>query len=103
MTESSSHIRAKRKAAGKSGKTEKPIPGGQRLDAATRKRAVEVELSGNFKAAAQRLKKSRKPQKVMIVRQHDMKKASQAMRGVGVGGTVKNLSGTNRLSVAKPK
>ena len=103
MTESRSHVRAKRKAAGKSGKTEKPIAGGQRLDAATRKRATEVELSGNFNAAAQRLKKSRKPQKVMIVRQHDMKKASQAMRRFGVGGTVKNRSGTKRISVPKPK
>ena len=53
--------------------------------------------------AAQRLKKSRKPQKVMIVRQHNMKKASQAMRRVGVGGTVKNRSGTKRISVPKPK
>ena len=48
MSESKSHKLHKRKAAGKSGKTEVKLPGGRRLDAATRNRATEIERSGNF-------------------------------------------------------
>ena len=103
MSESNIHKRAKRRAAGKSGRVEKPLPGNRRLDAATRNRATEVELSGKFLAAARRLKSSRLKQKVMVVRHHDMTDAAEAMRKVGVGGTVKNLSGTKRRSVPKPK
>ncbi len=46
MAESQSHKRAKAKAAGKSGTTEKPLSGNRRLDAATAKKATEVERSG---------------------------------------------------------
>ena len=46
MSESSRHKRAKSKAAGRQGITEKPLPGGRRLDAASKKRATEVERSG---------------------------------------------------------
>ena len=102
MSESVSHRRAKRKAAGKSGTTEKKLPGGRRLDASTRRKAAEIELSGNFRAAAERLKASRKPQKVMVVRQPDMKKAAAAMRKAGVGGSVRNIKGTKRISIPKP-
>jgi hypothetical protein len=104
MPESSSHNRAKRRAAGPGGKTEVKLPGNQRLDAksAGGKKAVEVERSGNLEAAARRLKKSRAPQKVLQVPQKDMSDAAAAMRKVGVGGTVKNLTGTKRRSVSKP-
>ena len=43
MTESQSHKSAKKRAAGKSGNIEVPLPGGRRLDAATPKKAIEVE------------------------------------------------------------
>ena len=102
MSESTSHKRAKSKAAGKSGQTEKKLPGGRRLDAATKKRATEIERSGSksgLEKAAKRLKASRKPQKVLSVPQKDMAKARAAMKNAGVKGTVKNLSGTRRSSV----
>lgn len=104
MAESESHKRAKRKAAGKSGQTEVLLSGGRRLDAATKKRATEVERSGTktgLRKAAQRLKDSGKPQRVLQVPQKDMKKAVDAMREVGVTGSVKNMSGTKRRSVSK--
>jgi len=43
MAESQTHKRAKRKAAGKSGTTEKKISKNRRLDAATKKRATELK------------------------------------------------------------
>lgn len=103
MAESESHKRAKRKAAGKSGKTEVPLPGGQRLDAATKRKAIEVERSGNLDAAAARLKKSGKPNKVLQVPQKDMAAARAALRKARIAGTVKNLGGTKVSHVSKPK
>ena len=102
MAESQSHNRAKSKAAGKSGKTEVQIKGGRRLDAQTKKRATEVERSGknaSLEDAAQRLKDSRKPQKVLQVPQNHMDKAVKAMKAKRVKGTVKNMKGTKRQSV----
>ena len=106
MSETTSHERAKQKAAGKTGKTEVRITGNRRLDAATKKKATEIERSGTMDGlvkAAQRLKSSRKPQKVLQVPQKDMSKAVQAMKRVGAGGSVKNMSGTKRRSVPKKK
>ena len=106
MAESQSHKQAKRKAAGKTGKTEAPLKGGGRLDARTKIKATEVERSGSsagLEKAAKRLKQSRKPQKVLMVPQNDMDKATKAMRKVGVSGTVKNLSGTKRRQVKSAK
>ena len=102
MAETKSHKGAKARAAGTSGKTEVPLPGGRRLDAATDKRATEVERSGsnaNLEKAARRLKSSGKPQKVLQVPQPDMSAAATAMKKVGVKGTVKNMSGTKRRPV----
>ena len=106
MAESEAHKRAKAKAAGLKGKTEVPISGGRRLDAATPKKATEVERSGTsagLEKAAQRLKASKKPQKVLQVPNKDMAKATAAMRKKGVGGTVKNMGGTKRTSVPKKR
>ena len=77
MSESSSHKRAKSKAAGKSGKTEAPLQRNRRIDAVISKKATEVERSGTksgLKKAAQRLQDSRKPHKVLQVPQKDMSK-----------------------------
>ena len=108
MPETPSHRRAKSKAAGPGGQTEVPLPGGKRLDARTQGggRATEVERSGSaqgLEAAASRLKQTRAPQKVLQVPQKDMDAAAKAMRKVGVGGTVKNMAGTKRRSVSRPK
>ena len=104
MSESESHKKAKRAAAGKGGRTEVPLSGNRRLDAATPSRATEVERTGSQKAlekAARRLRDSGKKQKVLQVPNQDMDKATEAMRKVGVSGTVKNLGGTKRRSVRK--
>ena len=102
MAESQSHKRAKSRAAGKSGKTETPLKGGRRLDAQSKNKATEVERSGNkarLEKAAQRLKDSGKPQKVLQVPQKDIPKAADAMKAKGVKGTVKNMKGTKRKSM----
>lgn len=104
MPEKSTHYRAKRKAAGFRGRTEVPLRGNKRLDAITKngKRATEVERSGlpnRLVAAAQRLKKSRAPQKVLQVPHNDMQNAVRAMYKAGTGGTVKNLGGTKSWRV----
>jgi hypothetical protein len=101
MAESPSHKRAKAKAAGASGQTEKPLPGNRRLDAATPGRATEVERSGapdKLRDAARRLRDSGKAQRVLQVPNQDMAAAADAMRKVGVTGTVKNMGGTKRRS-----
>jgi len=106
MAESKSHKRLKKDAAGNSGKIEKKLPSGKRLDAVTKKRATEIEKSGSSQGllkAAQRLKESRKTQKILQVPQKDLSKAAKAMRNIGIPGTVKNLSGTKRRSVPKKK
>ena len=103
MAETESHRRAKRKAPGK---TEVKIKGGRRLDSASKHRATEIERSGDPRKlgkAVDRLRDSRKPQKVLQVPQKDMGKASDAMRQKAVGGTVKNMSGTKRRSIPKSK
>ena len=104
MSESKSHKSAKTKAAGKQGKTEVPLKGNRRLDAATKKTATEIERSGSasgLEKAAKRLKDSRKSRKVLQVPQKDMSKAVDAMKKAGVSGTVKNMGGTKRRSVKK--
>ena len=101
MSESQSHKRAKAKAPGK---TEVPISQNRRLDSATKKTATEIERnSQNLGKAVDRLKDSRRSRKVLQVPQKDMSNATKAMRQKGVGGTVKNLSGTKRISVHKKK
>ena len=104
MPEKSTHYRAKKKAAGFRGRTEVPLRGNKRLDAITRnrRRATEVERSGwsnRLDAAAQRLKKSCASQRVLQVPQNNMQKAVKAMYKAGIGGTVKNMSGTKSWRV----
>ena len=106
MSESNSHKNAKNKAAGKSGRTEVPLSRKRRLDAATPAKATEVERSGSasgLEKAAQRLKDSGRKQKVLQVPQKDIPKAVVAMKKKRVQGTVKNMGGTKRVSVSKPK
>ena len=108
MPETPAHRRAKRRAAGLGGRTEVPLRGNQRLDALSKGggRATEVERSGSstgLNSAAQRLRKSGAPQKVLQVPQKDMGSAVKAMRKAGIGGTVKNMGGTKHWRVRPPK
>ena len=108
MAETKAHRAAKRRAAGRGGRTEAPLRGGGRLDARTKGggRATEVERSGDagkLSAAARRLRASGAPQKVLQVPQGDMAKAREAMRGARIGGTLKSMSGKKRSGVPNPK
>ena len=83
MAESSSHKRAKGRAAGRSGRKEVPLSYDRRLDAQTKRTATEVERSGSeakLRQSARRLRASHKPQKVLQVPQSDMSKATKAMK-----------------------
>lgn len=106
MPETKTHKTAKKRAAGRGGETEVPLKGNKRLDALTQGggRATEVERSGSKQGldkAAKRLKSSDASQKVLQVPQKDMKKAVEAMRDAGVGGTVKNMGGTKATRVRR--
>jgi hypothetical protein len=106
MAVKEAHRRAQRKAAGTTGKIEVPISRGRRLDAATRARAVEVETTGKpdrLRSAAQRLKASGRRQHILVVPHRDISKGRQAMRTVGVTGTVRNLTGTKKSRVSTTK
>jgi len=106
MPEKPSHKRAKRKAAGKRGRTEVPLPRGRRLDAKKKVggafRAEEIQPIGSgkaFLAAARRLRDSRSKIKILRTRQENMDKAEEAMVKAGVRGQVQNMSGTKRKNV----
>ena len=104
MTETQAHSRAKKRAAGRGGRTEVPIKGNKRLDALTKGggRATEIERSGStagLNEAAKRLKKSGASQKVLQVPQKDMGAAVTAMRKAGISGTVKNMGKTKHWRV----
>lgn len=108
MSKSQSHKKAQINAAGNKGKTEVKLRSGKILDALTSsgKRATEVERSGSPQAllkAAERLKESGSPQKVLQVPQKDIPKAVQAMKKIGITGTVKNMANTKRRSVLRIK
>ncbi|MCH8815328.1 MAG: hypothetical protein IH957_09580 [Chloroflexi bacterium] len=106
MPEGKAHKLVKSKAAGKAGQTEVKISGGRRLDAATHKRAVEVETSGSrqrLEKAASRLESSGRSHHILVVPQKDMSRARQAMRTKGVSGTVRNITGTKRSTVRPAK
>ncbi len=99
MPESTSHKRAKGRAPGKK---EVPISGKRRLDSASPKTATETERSKSLtrlKDATRHLRDSGRPRKVLQVPQPNMDLATEAMKSVGVRGTVKNMSGTKRRSV----
>jgi hypothetical protein len=103
MPEKSTHKRVKSEVAGKTGRKEVRIRGDRRLDVATRHKAVEIERGGNASLvkAAQRLKDSRRGQKVLIVPDRHIVGARKAMVHVGVSGTVRNITGTRRSYVPR--
>jgi len=106
MPESRSHKQLKRKAAGKKRQTEKKLSTGEILDAARKNTATEIEKSGTKKGlekAVDRLKISRKKQKVLQVLNKDLSLAAKIMKEREVGGSVKNLGNTKRRSIPKKK
>lgn len=106
MAEGTTHRRTKVKAAGKSGRTEVRISRNRRIDAVIGNKAVEVETSGTaarLEKAAKRLKDSGKKQRILVVPQTHMKKASAAFRSARTSGTVRNLSGTKYTRVGVRK
>jgi DNA-binding transcriptional regulator LsrR (DeoR family) len=79
---------------------------GGRLHAATQRRAIEVETSGSptrLRHAAEKLKRSGKSTRVLVVPHRDMTKAADAMQRVGTTGAVRNLSGTTTRRVVQAK
>jgi len=101
MAETPSHKRAKGKAPGKK---EVPISGNRRLDSASEKTATEVERNQqNLDKAVSRLKASQRPRKVLQVPHNLMDDAVKAVKQKGGGMTVKNLSGTKKVSVPKKR
>ncbi|MCB9760535.1 MAG: hypothetical protein H6739_11905 [Alphaproteobacteria bacterium] len=100
--------RAKREAAGRHGRIDVPLPSGRILAAlsASGHRATEIERSGSYDrllSAAERLAEIGAEQSVLQVPQPHMALAAQAMRQVGVPGTVKNMSGSRRIRVRPPR
>ncbi len=93
MPESSKHRRIKGTEAGKSGKTETPLPGGKILDARTARKAVEVQTTvtpQELLKAAKRLRASGRPQKVLVVpKPKHVGEAAKAMRQAKVSGTAR--------------
>lgn len=106
MAEKPTQKRVVAREAGPKGRKEAPVRGGGRLDAATQRRAIEVEISGapsRLRQAARRLSASGKPQRVLVVPQTDFPKAREAMRRAGVSGTLRNLTGTRSSHVRRSR
>jgi hypothetical protein len=91
---------AQKKAKGKSAGAKKELLGSiRKLEPSSPARATEVEMSSSgarLEIAAMRLKASRAKQKVLQVPDQDMAMAVEAMKTVGISGTVKNMTGTKR-------
>lgn len=97
----STHTRLKRRAAGPSGRPEKPQRGGTRLDARRRGVATEIERSGRIGPALKRLAKEKQAKKVLKVPQKDLDRAARLAREIELTVTVTNLSGTKKR-IVKP-
>ena len=106
MAETKAHIRAKKAAAGKNGQIEVPLPNGQRLDALRGDTAFEIERHAHpdrLKLAINRLKLSKAKNIVLQVPQKNFEKAITAMKKAKVTGTVRNMSGSQKIKIsAKP-
>ncbi|MCD4824338.1 MAG: hypothetical protein K8S55_07005 [Phycisphaerae bacterium] len=106
MTETASHQKAKKAAAGKNGRTEVPLSRGRRLDALRGNCATEIERSrhtSRLRKAAGRLRDSKVKHKVLQVPHKNLEKAVEAMQHIGISGTVKNMGGSKRISVGKKR
>ena len=96
----SRHTQLKRRAAGPTGKPEKPQPGGTRLDARRKGVATEIERSGRIRPALARLRKETNARKKLAVPQNEMDRAAEIARDMGIKVTIENLGGTKRRRVS---
>lgn len=103
MAETPSHKRAKAQAAGPNGRMEVPLSRGRRLDALHPSgRATEIERSGTpegLAKAARRLRDANASERILQVPEPHMALAAEAMKQIGVKGTVKNMGSTKRKRV----
>ena len=97
----STHTRLKRRAAGPSGRTEKPQRGGTRLDARRKGVATEIERSGRIGPALKRLAKETNARKILRVPQTDLDRAAQLARNANMNVTISNLANTKRRIVKR--
>jgi len=92
MPKKSLHERIKERELGKTGKPEVDVPGG-RVDGVVRGTAIQVAVNPTtteLQEDAQVLKTAPQKRKVMVVNKAgDVRKAAQAMREEGLGGTAR--------------
>ena len=97
------HRKLQRKSAGRRGRIEQPI-NGFLLDVKTKKKALEIERTGNserIRLALQRLSKTRKPHKILKVPNRDLQKACRIALKRNARVTISNLGGTRYRYPAK--
>ena len=105
MSESESHKRAKRRAAGPRGRTETRLSGGRRLDALTGggAKATEVERSpstSRLKKAVQRLDSAPAKRRELKVPQQNLDRAKAIAKRVAKKPlTISNIGGTKKRFV----
>lgn len=111
MAKKDRHRQLLNKEAGKTGRTEVPLPSGARLDVLTRSGiGKEIERDSAHEKllmAASRLKEAKDrgiAKKVILkVPQPNIPDAVKAMKKVKVPGTVSNLKGSKVIPVRKPR
>ena len=97
--ESDWHKALKRRLAGKTGRTEVKIRGGERLDVQKGRVVAEVERHGRIRQALLRLKTKKTLRKVLRVPQKDLEKAAAVAKAMKMRVTITNLRGTRRRIV----
>ena len=111
MAKGDRHRQLVKQEAGKTGRTEVPLPSGARLDVLTRRRiGKEIEQENapeKLLMAASRLKEAKNmgiAKKVVLkVPQPHMTDAAKAMKAQQVSGLVSNLKGSKVLPVPKSR
>ena len=109
MAKRDRHRQLVRREAGKTGKTEVPLPSGSRLDVLTRRgTGKEIELDNDpekLRLAVFRLKEAKDKgiarEVILKVAQPNMPDALKVMEELKVEGTVSNLKGSKALLVRK--
>ena len=106
MSPSRKHESLKKKEAGTTGKTEHWVRG-RRIDVVKKRKAIEVQTtvtSAGLLKAAQRLKSSGRPQKVLVVpKAEHVSKAAAALRKAKTGGTARTPDKKTKIQVGRPK
>lgn len=103
MPESKRHKDLKRQEA-RTGRTEVTLRSGLRVDAMTRRRAVEIERSESsrsFEKAIRRLQSTRKTQRILRVPDQNLDMAADVARDMGADVTITNFSKTRRRNIRR--